>query len=272
MKKVFVCSLLFAFGVFFSVASSSNSDVSNAGDSGDKAKNLDNGDDFLELSEPERIVSGAYWGVGLGWSRISHKLSNIQKVSAGSSATPASTTPVEGAGNRVDNIANLSSSASQYDLSLIAGFGAPFYKNYYAGIEFSMFKRFGQRKKDFDGEDIGIKHSSTMGLDMDVRVGYLFPENGNLLYATIGFARVLGRVTLKKKDANPAEVSFGSFYPTFGVGVEHKVDHNWSIRGDFRMCITSKDDGKSYKANKTEWKFDAKPSRYAFRISVTRSI
>ncbi|GHT95109.1 hypothetical protein FACS1894122_12350 [Alphaproteobacteria bacterium] len=193
-----------------------------------------------------------------------------------------------------ENILDLSSSANQYDLSLIAGFGAPFHKNWYAGIEFALFKRFGERKKD--NGLIGIKHSSIIGMDMDVRLGYLFPQSGNLLYVTIGFTRILGRATFPQDKERRGEVSFGSFYPTFGFGIEHKINHNWNIRGDFRISLTSKDDNKSHRSNKEEvvkfdknkatdkdkvgysldsgkdLKFDAKPARYSFRISITRNI
>ncbi|GHU16765.1 hypothetical protein FACS189472_02560 [Alphaproteobacteria bacterium] len=269
MKKLFVCSLLFFSNVFLVAApsdSDSDSDVSadaaiNTDQSAESSADTKNNDEFIELSEPERTVSGAYFGIGAGWSRISHKLQNVKSG------------PVRSADDKKEDIPGFSRSANQYDVSLIAGFGAPFYGNCYAGIEFSIFKRLGERNYRPKDTEIGLKHPSIIGMDMDVRLGYLFPESGNLIYATIGFARALGRVTfLKNNQGDTDEVSFGSFYPTFGFGVEHKMNHNWNIRGDFRISLTSADDRKLYRTKEQESKFDAKPSRCAFRISVTRNI
>jgi hypothetical protein len=104
---------------------------------------------------------------------------------------------------------------------------------------------------------------------MDIRFGRLYPLQGHLVYATVGFARVLGH-GLFECGSYYAEGSFGSFYPTFGVGFEKKINHRWNVRADFRISLTSKDDNKSPRG--TYWKYEAKPSRAAFRISITRSI
>jgi hypothetical protein len=97
-----------------------------------------------------------------------------------------------------------------------------------------------------------------------------------LIYTTLGFASVIGKVAFSgntRKRAAPPTGTFGSFYPTFGAGIEYKINHLWNIRGDFRISITSKDDNKSLKVSPiSDWKYEAKPSRLAFRISVTRSI
>jgi opacity protein-like surface antigen len=135
-----------------------------------------------------------------------------------------------------------------------------------------LFRRFAG-KTSYDGE-VGIIHASTTGLNMDVRFGYLLPKHGAMVYATAGCARVLGRVAFSGgalRQKNP-EGSFGSFYPTFGAGVEYKLDHRWNIRADWRISITSKDDNKYIQANGATGKYEAKPSRTAFRISVTRNI
>ncbi|MDR3151235.1 MAG: outer membrane beta-barrel protein [Holosporaceae bacterium] len=218
-------------------------------------------DDFLELSEPYRTVGGAYFGVGLALSRITHKLNATKNNS---------------------NKINFKNSATQYDLSFIFGFGSAFYKSYYTGIEFSIFKRLSSNTKYADNESIGLKHSSILGLDMDVRLGYLFPESGNLAYFTVGFARVIGRTVFREYSTNrnirgsaryiEKEKSFGSFYPTFGCGIEHKLNQDWDVRCDLRMSITSKDDNKSHTSGNNDWSYDAKPSRFAIGISITRSI
>jgi hypothetical protein len=240
MKKIVGAALLFA--LLPSFAESDLQPLKEQRPSGKDKLADEFKDELPELSEPYRNVSGAYYGLGLGSSIISHKVT----YSKGE-----------------DQKSDFKKNAHQFDVSLIAGFGAPFYDRYYAGIEFDIFKRFS--KKTSYNDEIGIIHSSNIGLNMDVRFGYLFPEHGSMVYLTAGFARIVGRVTFDKGNT---EGSFGSFYPTVGVGLEHKINHQWNVRGDFRMAITSKDDNK-YSHN---WKYEAKPNRIAFRVSITRNI
>lgn len=204
--------------------------------------------DFQPLADPDRKVSGAYYGIGLGISNISHKL-NVGK----------------GNGTKLSN----KQSANQFDISLIGGFGAAFYDRYYAGIEFDFFKRMPKKTKDF-GES-GVVHKSNFGLNMDVRFGYQFPQYGTLAYVTAGFARVLGEMGAYNNGNNVAKMTFGSFFPTVGFGLEHRVNQTVNLRGDVRFTIGSKEK-KEAKVNGANWTFEAKPNRYAFRISVTKNI
>ncbi|MDR0678518.1 MAG: porin family protein [Holosporaceae bacterium] len=210
-------------------------------------------DEFLELAEPQKNIGGAYYGLGVTLSQISHKVKAVKNDLLETS---------------------FKKSGSQFDISLIGGFGSAFHKRYYAGIEMELFQRF-SGKTQYNGE-VGIIYASGIGLNMDVRFGYLFPEHGYLIYTTVGFARVLGKVSFQSDIARRRENpkgTFGSFYPTFGAGIEHKINHLWNVRGDFRISITSKDDDKHLTVSRTShWKYEAKPSRVAFRISVTRSI
>jgi hypothetical protein len=218
-------------------------------DSGDgPTKNKENAEEFLELGEPQNNISGAYWGLGFGLSSISHNVKATQN-----------------GGNEI----NHKKSANQFDLSLICGFGSAFYKSYYAGLEFDVFKRLGGGTSLNSDETVGIMHNSTIGMNMDVRLGYLFPDEGWLAYSTVGFARVLGRATFNNAAGQTKqEGSFGSFYPTVGFGAERKMGPRWSLRGDFRYSITSKDDGKRVGT----WSYEGKPNRMAIRISIARSI
>ncbi|MDR1236261.1 MAG: hypothetical protein LBJ96_04610 [Holosporaceae bacterium] len=236
MKKV---SLLFVF--MYSAVFSADSAPVNEG--------AQTTDEFLEPAEPERSVGGAYYGVGVALSRISHNL-KASKI---------------GATGRTE----FRSNKNQFDVSLIGGFGAAFHKRYYAGIEMDFFKRLNGGTSYSSDKQIGIKHSSTLGLNMDVRFGYLYPQQGYLAYVTVGFARVLGR-GLFDSGSCYSEGSFGSFYPTLGVGVEKKVNHLWNVRADVRFSITVKDDDKHLRG--TNWNYEGKPGRTALRISVTRSI
>ncbi|MDR2158250.1 MAG: hypothetical protein LBO02_02960 [Holosporaceae bacterium] len=212
-------------------------------------------DEFLKLETPDRNIDGAYYGLGITLSRISHKVKAIKN-------------------DRAE--VNLKKTGNQFDISLIGGFGSAFYKRYYAGIEMELFKRFAG-KTNYDGE-IGIVHASTVGLNMDIRFGYLFPKQGALIYLTAGCARVLGRVAFNnsaagvgRRSKNP-EGSFGSFYPTFGVGIEKKINHLWNARADFRISLTSKDDNKYKTTDAATWKYEAQPNKAAFRISIVRNI
>jgi hypothetical protein len=205
-------------------------------------------EEFLDLAEPQKNISGAYYGLGVSLSMMSNSLK----------ASRAQSPDVD-----------FKSSTTRHDLSLIGGFGSAFHGRYYAGIEMDFFKRFGSGTNYSSDRQLGITHNSAMGLNMDVRFGYLYPQQGYLVYATVGFARIQGQALL---NCGPyyAEGSFGSFYPTFGVGVEKRLNHRWNIRADFRISATTKDDNKYIGG--TGWKFEAKPDRTAFRFSVTRSI
>ncbi|MDR0580892.1 MAG: porin family protein [Holosporaceae bacterium] len=200
--------------------------------------------DFLPLGEPERQIDGAYLGGGLATSSISHKL-HAEKVGEG----------------RVD----FSKSGVQMDISALAGFGSAFYKRNYIGIEMEFFKRLGGGESFHSNGELGLRRCSDLGLNLDVRPGYLFPLRGALVYATVGVARVRGQVVSK---TGSHQSTFGSYYPTVGIGIEQMINSRWSVRGDIRRSITSKDDGKQFGG----WKYDAKPNRTAMRILLVRNI
>jgi hypothetical protein len=205
-------------------------------------------EEFSDLGEPQKNIGGAYYGLGVSLSMMSHSL-NGNKARSGEM--------------------NFKSSNNQNDVSLIGGFGAAFYKRYYVGIEMDFFKRFGGGTNYSPDQQLGIAHNSAMGLNMDVRFGYLYPQHGYLVYTTVGFARIQGQALLNY-GSYYAEGSFGSFYPTFGVGVEKRLNHRWNIRADFRISVTSKDDNRYVRG--TNWKYEAKPGRTAFGFSVIRNV
>jgi opacity protein-like surface antigen len=207
-------------------------------------------DDFQKLSDPYNYISGAYYGLGIGISRISHSIKAL-----------------------VDHeeTRNLKSSSNQYDVSILTGFGTNFHNRFYVGIELELFGRLPKRKKT-EG-DLSIEHTLSMGLNMDVRLGYQFPENGIMPYATFGFSKVGGKALITRANKN-ISVAFGSFYPTCGLGVEYKLSHSWHIRGDCRIAITSKDDSNKKRSidNATTCTLIGKPNKVSFRISVAKSI
>jgi hypothetical protein len=105
-------------------------------------------DEFLELAEPQKNIGGAYYGLGVTLSQISHDVKAIK--------------------NNIQEI-KFKKSDNQFDISLIGGFGSAFYKRYYAGLEIELFQRFSGKTR-YNGE-VGIIHSSNFGLNMDVRFG-----------------------------------------------------------------------------------------------------
>lgn len=205
--------------------------------------------DFQPLADPDRKISGAYYGVGLGMSDISNKLNVVKN---------------DGTGLKRKQ------SANQFDLSLIGGFGTVLYQRYYAGVEFDFFKRLPKKTKWFENEGVGVVHKSNIGLNMDVRFGYQFPQRGTMVYMTAGFARVLGEMLASSNGAT-TKLTFGSFFPTAGLGVEHQVNQSVNIRADARFSFGSKEK-KHAIVNGTSCELQGKPNRIAFRLSVTRNI
>ena len=207
----------------------------------------ENDDTFIELSDPSRYISGAFLGLGGGASSVSHKLT---------------------AHNESTNQDHrIKKSATQYDLSFLLGFGSLFHRNYYAGIQFEIMKRCG-KGSSYD-ENLGFKFNPQFGINMDVRFGYLFPRQGNLAYATIGFSRTLGKVLFKTSDRD-VEVGFGSYYPTLGLGFEHKINHLWNVGACLKHSITSKDSGEA-RADGQRWNYRVKPWVMMLKFYVTRN-
>ena len=210
------------------------------------------GDDFMELDEPYKYVTGAYWGVSVGPTFVKHKLS------AQNSSTGA--------------VQNTNMSKTQMDLALLGGFGTSFYKDYYVGIEMEMTKRCGKGTHYANDTDaLGLKFHSQFGLNMNVRFGYLFPKQGNMVYTMVGFSRTLGKVVERGSHGKEVEGTFGSYYPIVGIGFEHKINYDWNARFDVKYSITSSDSDKRMYRN-AAWKYDAKPQSVGVRFSLTRNI
>jgi opacity protein-like surface antigen len=212
---------------------------------------------FQELSLPYNYIGGTYCGIGVGLSRISCDVSAVQ--TQNNIAIPA-----------------LKESANQFFVSAFAGFGTNVYKQLYLGIELELSKTFSEHSKHND--DMAVKFISPFGINMNIRVGYQFPQYGLLLFMTAGFCRITERTTVvtpgvNTDDGNYKWITFGSFYPTIGVGAEYKFKNNWSARLDFKFAITSKDDSsKNVGVNGQFYSFVGKPSGMTVRFSVVRSI
>ena len=231
MRKILVGLLLISNGCIFAV----NDD-----------------DDFIELDEPYQYVTGAYWGVTVGPTFVKHKLTATDK-------------------DAKNVLQSTNISKTQFDFGLMAGFGASFYKDYYVGLETEILKRAGKGTYYKNENDaFGLKFQPQFGLNMNVRFGYLFPKQGNMVYAMVGFSRTLGKAVGKDDNDKRVEQSFGSYFPTVGVGIEHKINYDWNIRLDVKYSITSKDSDKKMK--KDEPVYGAKPQSMGIRLSITRNI
>lgn len=212
-----------------------------------------NNDDFMELDEPYQYITGAYWGISVGPTFVKHKLTAKNETTGISQKTDFSKT--------------------QFDLGLLAGFGTSFYKDYYVGIEMEAMNRFGKGTHyRNDTDPFGLKFNSQFGLNMNVRFGYLFPKQGNMVYAMVGFSRTLGKVVYKDASGKETERSFGSYFPTVGIGFEHKINYDWNVRLDVKYSITSKDSDNRIRMNKVPWVYKVKPQSMGVRLSVTRNI
>jgi hypothetical protein len=113
VKKLFFLSVFLCSAVFTANADTDTKTVNSK---------TETPEDFLDLAEPQKNIGGAYYGLGVSLSMMSHSLTAVK------------TRPPE---------MNFKSSSTQYDFSLIGGFGAAFHKRYYAGIEMDFFKRLG---------------------------------------------------------------------------------------------------------------------------------
>lgn len=245
MKKIL--SVLWSIGLVFAVVAAEPNQEQQQ--TSTFVKNDNEYSNLPKLGEPCRYVSGAYFGLGGTISNIKHKVT-VKK----------SNSPLE---------IGVSKSKAQFDLSMIAGFGAAFYKEYYAGLEFEFFKRFkgsGSRENEIE-----VLFSSSIGLNMDVRFGRQLPHYGALVYTTVGFARLIGETMFYSSNMD-AKRSFGSFYPNFGLGIEKKINNDWNIRGDVRFAITAKDNNKEAHMSGVKWKYEGTPNKTSFRISVTKNI
>ncbi len=209
-------------------------------------------EDLQELDDPYKYITGAYVGISAGPSFVSYKFNGHCDATGQNQHTKMSKV--------------------MWDLALLAGFGTSFYKDYYIGLEMEMMKRKGRSVYFKENTDVwGLKFSSQFGLNMNLRVGYLFPKQGNMVYALIGFARTLGKVSERRKDKVVNEKGFGSYYPVVGFGVEHKINHKWNIRMDVKYSITSKDSEiRKHEGNK--WSYNVKPQNVGVRFSITRNI
>lgn len=250
MRKTF-CTI-FVLSVFAQSATVSSTTEIELGAKTDDPKEIANQqNDLLPLGEPVRNISGAYYGIGIGLARTHHKLNFL--------------------GN---NGFHYNSSAYQPELSFIVGFGAPIWERWYAGIELDLFHRFKGKTAHLDN-GIHLEHSANSSVNMDVRFGYLFPEFGNMVYLTAGFSRIFAKVRFNVEKDNfnkKCSTSFGSFVPTIGLGVEHKINHLWSVRLDYRFAIPSNEKEQIVKNYAGTWHYKGKANRMNIRLSITRDI
>lgn len=227
--------------------------------------------EFQPLSDPYRRIGGAYVGGGLDFSHMSYDVRLFED-------------------DDEKLTSKVSKTAFQPALSLVGGFGTTFYKDWYAGLEFEFFKRFPKSTKK-DGK-VEVIFKSTLGFNMDARLGYQFPKSGIMVYLGVGFARVLGAMSARENDkVKPTVKTFGSFFPTISGGIAYKMNQNWIVQATVRYSIGSKEkkhfmypsDIAKFEQNIKDKKEDpteglakrameGKPTRWGFGIYVVRQI
>lgn len=213
-------------------------------------------EELQELDQPNKEINGAYWGLGLSVARTHHKIDLTKTVAGVPNPTITHSSP--------------SSTAAQIEASFLVGFGTSFWSKYYTGLELEVFRRFRGKTSHFD--DLHVEHSQNTSFNFEGRLGYLFPKKGNMIYLTAGVSRLYSRAYFGD-DRSKNVTSFGSFFPTVGVGFEHRINAKWNVRFDYRYVISSKERDQGVKLNnKTTYSYRGKPGRMSFRIAVTRNI
>jgi hypothetical protein len=210
----------------------------------DAAESTNGDEEFQPLDEPERSIGGAYWGIGAGVMRVSLDVEASRRD-----------------GQRV----NVSDASMRPEISALGGFGAAFYKSYYAGIGIEIFKRFAGKTVTHSSGEVSVIHRGTVGLNMDVKFGRLYPKHGLLVYGSVGFARLQGYMMtadIRQKG------SYGSFVPVFGMGAQRKLNDNWAGQLAVKYTIPTKDDNKKMGS----WTHDGTVQGIVVAVGAVRDI
>ncbi|MDR2724324.1 MAG: porin family protein [Holosporaceae bacterium] len=200
-------------------------------------------EEFAQLGEPERDMGGAWVGLGMGLSR--HTLEATADRNDGRRVTH----------ERTDNLA---------EFALLAGFGTLIHKEYYTGIAMDLFKRLEGDATYSESRELGLEHNSSVGLNARLLFGCADAVQGRLSYLTVGFERVCGEAL-----TGPGGVrgSFGSFFPSVGIGFERRLNSTWSLALEARRAITSGEEKRV-----ATWKLKAKPNRTTIMIVARKYI
>ena len=203
-------------------------------------------DEFQELSEPYRYITGAFLGLGLGYASVPLKV-NAKKTEAPAAEFKAK------------------KKKGQTEMSLLAGFGMAFRRNFYTGLDIEFCKRFSKHESPTPNENFKIVHHPTFGLNMYARLGYQFPLSGTMIYSAFGFAKLIGHLETVNAENKKVKSSFGTYSPTIGLGIEKRINYDWSIRLDAKYSLTKK---KTKEIEK--FKYEGKVSKTAIKLYVTK--
>ena len=117
---------------------------------------------------------------------------------------------------------------------------------------------------------------------MCARFGYQLPLQSTLIYGTIGFVKLRGGVKIKYNGKEYGS-SYGTYSPTIGLGIEHRINYDWNLRLDARYSIPKKKTKTltfSVDKNATattpathlnRYKYNGKVSKITIKFYVTRS-
>lgn len=208
--------------------------------------------DFCEVGAPDEVFSGMYASFGIGASFLDNKYEIAD-------------TPV------VNGLTKKGSmNTNTQALYGVLGFGGVFRNVVYLGAESELFARHGSSEKE--SGNVRIKTRGTYGFNFKLRAGYVFRRHGLILYSIIGANRCIGHISIKKNNQYIGEVSYGSYHPMLGIGVEKKLRNNWSVRTEFSYTIGIWDDTqKAFELSaNTLLPFKAKANQKTVKILVSK--
>lgn len=251
-----------------------------------------------ELGEPVPVFGGLYvlGGVGYDWVSNKYEFKKSSIVYDGEKQQEKGKV-IASYISENDKIDPSNGKISTSNISAFAGIGCGglFEDKYYLGIDFEMFMKFNGNKKSKsclfssvlkskgtekeikETANVTVKGKNAIGLTIKARLGYVIPGCGCMPYAVVGCERFQHSVKLDVTNDSSGFVTYGSFYPVVGVGLEKKLKNNWSMRGELVYAIGNWDDTGKYLKNKSEsrvrsTKFRAKGNRLSFKLMLVKYI
>lgn len=208
--------------------------------------------DFCEVGEPDEVFSGTYVSFGIGASFLDNKYEIAD-------------TPIV---NGLTKKGGMNTNTQA--LYGVFGFGGVFRSVVYLGAESELFMRRGSSIKE--SGNVRIKTRGTYGFNFKLRAGYVFRRHGLILYSIVGADRCIGHISIKNNNEYIGEVSYGSYHPMLGIGVEKKLRNNWSVRTEFSYTIGLWDDTqKAFELNaNTRLPFKAKSNQKTVKILISK--
>lgn len=213
-----------------------------------------------ELSEPIYNFSGMYTFIGAGYDTTGNKV-------------------------RITNSrVNLKGRTRNLVLFGGIGCGGVFQDKYYLGIDFEAFRRSNGNEKTINTTSISnsvlysyVRAHNTLGIAIKSRIGYIRPGCSYMPYIIFGCERFQHQFRMVAKQGNVSSSSnrdtYGSFYPVFGLGIEKKLNNNWSFRTEVTYNLGIWDDtSKKINLGSATIPYKAKGNRASIKVMFSKYI